>query len=121
MFRAVKTPLDLALAYADRGWAVLRVHGIHQGQCTCGKDDCRNAGKHPGTEHGVKDATTDAITIQCWWLATPNANVGLATGAVSGLIILDVDPRHGGDESLRRLEARYGPLPPTAEVATGGG
>jgi hypothetical protein len=120
MRRTWETPLAQALAYADRGWAVLRIYGIHQGRCMCGKDDC-NAGKHPWTEHGFKDATTDPTTIQCWFLATPQANVGIATGAVSGLVVLDVDPRHGGEESLRRLEARYGPLPPTAEVASGGG
>ncbi|MDA1010645.1 MAG: bifunctional DNA primase/polymerase, partial [Chloroflexi bacterium] len=35
--------------------------------------------------------------------------------------MLDVDPRHGGDESLADFEAAYGPLPPTPSVLTGGG
>lgn len=51
----------------------------------------------------------------------PDANVAIVTGAVSGLVVLDIDPRHGGDESLRRLEHEHGPLPLTPEVITGGG
>jgi hypothetical protein len=37
------------------------------------------------------------------------------------LIVLDVDPQHGGDASLARLEQRHGPLPTTIEATTGGG
>ena len=43
---------------------------------------------------------------------------GVATGNV---IVLDVDPRHGGDHSLRQLEDRHGPLPLTWRAFTGGG
>ena len=34
---------------------------------------------------------------------------------------MDIDPRHQGDESLKKLEAQIGPLPTTIRVATGGG
>ena len=51
----------------------------------------------------------------------PTANVGIATGARSGLVVLDVDPRHGGDEQLAAFEAEHGKLPETAAVVTGGG
>jgi hypothetical protein len=34
------------------------------------------------------------------WLTTPDANIGLVTGPVSRLVVLDVDPRNGGTESL---------------------
>src|SRR5690606_4430697 len=37
------------------------------------------------------------------------------------LLIIDVDPRHGGDDSLAELEAELGPLPHSWEVKTGGG
>jgi putative DNA primase/helicase len=40
---------------------------------------------------------------------------------VSGFDVLDVDPRHGGDESLAKLEAEHGKLPDTVEALTGGG
>jgi hypothetical protein len=56
-----------------------------------------------------------------WWRRWPDANVGVVTGWVSGVVVLDVDPRHGGDRGLERLEARWGTLPVTVESRTGGG
>ena len=49
---------------------------------------------------------------------------GLANGRVftpSKLIVMDVDPRNGGDESLAKLVARFGPLPYTAKQSTPSG
>ena len=77
-------------------------------------------GKHPKTKHGFKDATLDREKIDSWWHEDPNANIGIRTGAESGIIVLDVDPRHGGSESLVNLERDYGPLPPGPRVKTGG-
>lgn len=56
-----------------------------------------------------------------WWARWPEANLGIVTGSVSGLIVLDVDPEKGGRASLAALEAEHGRLPATVEVATGGG
>jgi hypothetical protein len=56
-----------------------------------------------------------------WWHRWPDANVGVRTGAESGLVVLDIDPRHGGDETLEHLAAEHGPFPPGRTVATGGG
>jgi DNA-binding MarR family transcriptional regulator len=50
----------------------------------------------------------------------PGENVGLKTGRASGTAIIDVDPRNGGMETLRRLQAEHGYLPPTRLHATGG-
>jgi hypothetical protein len=69
----------------------------------------------------VKDATTEATTIRAWWTVHPDANVGIATGAASGLVVLDVDPRHGGNESLAALEREHGMIPATLASKTGGG
>jgi hypothetical protein len=63
----------------------------------------------------------DVEQVHRWWRRWPNANVGIVTGAVSGLVVLDVDPRHGGEESLAALEAEHGALPRTVESLTGGG
>ena len=52
------------------------------------------------------------------WKRWPDANIGLRTG--NRFIVLDVDPRSGGDQSLERLcDGR--PLPETAMAMTGGG
>ena len=45
----------------------------------------------------------------------------MATGEVSGFIAVDIDPRHGGDESIAEWQAENGELPPTWTVETGGG
>jgi putative DNA primase/helicase len=111
-----------ALAYAKRGWRVFPLHKLTQGRCSCQHPGCTNVGKHPRTEHGHNDATTDETVIRMWWETEwPTANVGIRTGAESGLVVLDVDPRHGGDESLRQLEAEHGSLPETVTALSGGG
>ena len=39
----------------------------------------------------------------------------------SGIIVLDIDPRHGGDETLKTLEVELGPLPHAPTAISGGG
>lgn len=115
--------VDIALSYAAGGWRVFPVHspGVGDRRCSCSNPQCTNAAKHPRTPRGLKDATTDESQIRSWWQRWPSANVGIATGADSGNVVLDVDPRHGGDESLAELEREHGALPATVEVHTGGG
>lgn len=48
-------------------------------------------GKQPLTRHGFHDATTNLDQIRRWWSATPGANIGMPTGAASGLVVVDVD------------------------------
>jgi KaiC/GvpD/RAD55 family RecA-like ATPase len=113
--------LKAALYYAGRGWHVFPVHSLVGGRCDCGKSDCQNPGKHPRTRNGLNDATTNPATIKEWWQKWTYANVGIRCGAVSGLVVIDVDPRHGGDESLFDLAGAHGNLPHTVEALTGGG
>ena len=94
---------------------------IADGRCTCGRNDCHTPGKHPRTKNGLRDATTDVQEIQNWWSQWPNANIGVRTGAQSGIVVIDIDPRHGGDDALAELEARYGQVQSTVESITGGG
>jgi hypothetical protein len=113
--------LEAALAYASSGWAVFPVHPPSGDGCSCGNPACEHIGKHPRTQHGHLDATCTESAVRQWWGRWPDANVGIATGAKSGLIILDVDPRHGGDETLAEWVRVHGELPNTVEVCTGGG
>lgn len=61
------------------------------------------------------------VEVAEWSRTRPQANIGIVTGRVSGLAVLDIDPRHGGEESLHALEQSPGGLPPTVEARTGGG
>ena len=49
--------------------------------------------------------------LALWRARWPEANVGIVTGAVSGLVVLDVDPEKGGEASLAALEATFGRRP----------
>lgn len=111
-----------ALKYGERGWPVFPIHTpLDDGTCSCNRVDCSSIGKHPQTLNGFKDATTDETQIRKWWTWWPNANIGIATGEPSGLVVLDVDPRHGGSKSYAELEQEHGPLPKTLVSLTGGG
>jgi hypothetical protein len=68
-----------------------------------------------------KRATTDRGQIHEWWEKWPAANVAVITGHRSGLLVLDVDPDSGGEESLANLERQHGTLPATLIGHTGGG
>lgn len=95
--------LDAALFYASQGVEVFPL-----------------AGKSPRTRRGFHDATTHPDFIRGWWLTTTlNVNIGLRVP--EGIVVIDVDPRNGGDESLTRLETQFGPLPDTLTCLTGGG
>lgn len=114
-----------ALAYARRAWPVAPAHYMTpRGVCSCGGPtptrQC-SPGKHPMTRNGLNDATTDEAQIREWWTKWPDANILVRTGMVGDrcLVVLDIDPKHDGDESLRMLEARHGVLPLTPRTVTG--
>lgn len=96
-----------ALAYASIGFAVFPL--------TPGS-------KRPiAGSNGLKDATTDITQIGLWWgRQYPDANIGIATGERSGIVVLDVDVKHGasGAASLAALIAEHSTLPPTPEQTT---
>jgi Bifunctional DNA primase/polymerase, N-terminal len=111
---------EMAMEYAGRGWHVFPLHTPDERGCSC-RHDCPSPGKHPRTIHGLHDATTDPHQIELWWRMWPTANIGIATGAASGLVVIDIDPRNGGDESMLALETIIGPLSGTVTANTGGG
>lgn len=113
--------LRTALAYAQRGWLVFPCFEPNANACACGHAGCSSPAKHPRVAHGLKAATGDFQVIQRWWTRWPRANVAIRTGAESGVVVVDVDPRHGGSRSLSALLADSGPLPDGPVVATGGG
>jgi hypothetical protein len=110
--------LSFALGYAKRGLKVFPCYAPIYGVCTCGDPDCGSPGKHPRTEHGVKDATTNAEQIRKWWTECPDANIGIST---EEMIVIDVDAGKQGYVSLEKLETEFGKLPETWTADTGGG
>ncbi|WP_298042351.1 bifunctional DNA primase/polymerase [uncultured Citricoccus sp.] len=85
---------------------------------------CVPGQKRPLTARGFHDATTDLAQITQWWTRWPEANLGLPTGAVSGVVVVDVDVREhvDGRESMRRaLDAGRAGVPVFTVVSPSGG
>ena len=97
--------IKTALNYAKRGLYVF---------------PCRVKDKRPATANGVKDATTDPDMIERWWREEPEFNIAVATGAMSRIFVIDIDGLDA-EADLKKLEAQYGPIPPTVESITARG
>jgi hypothetical protein len=120
--------LRSALDYAARGWKVFPAYEVNSSangwRCTCARgSECDRPGKHPRINEGVNGATADADQVRAWWARWPQASIGIATGAVSGIIVIDADAGEGkpGLINLTRLCAHHGGVPDTLRVNTGGG
>lgn len=114
-------PIDGAILLAKYGLRVFPTHGIREdGSCTCGRADCGSAGKHPIGKGWQESATADISAIRKGWGEHPDANIGVACGEASGVLVLDIDGE-AGQQSLMALEAEHGALPMTWTVITGSG
>jgi hypothetical protein len=106
MKSAQTSAAEAAKAYLARGWSVLPL---------------RPRDKRPlfAWEH-LQHQQPSEQDVADWFRRWPEANIGIITGEISNLIVLDIDPKHGGDVALERLEQRFGELSPTVEAITGG-
>lgn len=117
--------LTAALEYVAAGYPVFPLHtpyieefedGERVLYCSCGRY-CNNIGKHPRTPDGFKSATTDPKQVEAWWSEWPDANIGMPTGAASGVIVIDGD----GPTGVTNLEAlALSENAPRAETGGGG-
>jgi len=99
--------LKAAIGYLKRGWSIVAV---------------APRAKRPIVRwEPFQHEPPSEDQLEQWFKRWPDANLAVVTGEVSGLVVLDVDPRHGGKESLAALESRHGKLPETIESITGGG
>jgi hypothetical protein len=125
------TAIGTGLAFARHGHGVFPVNWPIERDgklvCSCGSDSrgkpCgKNAAKHPYGKlapNGLLSATTEPGIIKTWFgYQAPDANLGVVTDK---LVVIDIDPRHGGDDSLTALEMKHGEMPPTWRALTGGG
>ena len=113
-----ETMKEWALKYADMGLAVLPVKPPGLGG--------PKPGKVPYIKEWQKRASTDKTQIEKWWNQWPDANIGIATGNISGglvVIDLDVDEDKGinGYEMLKEWQHENGELPETCQSITGRG
>ncbi|WP_329482246.1 bifunctional DNA primase/polymerase [Kribbella sp. NBC_01484] len=120
--------LTAALQAAGRGWPVFVLGRSKRPVANC--EPCRQAAETGSdhdpascghlTCHGFYAATTDPDRVAAIVAAVPRGQLAVRSGAVSGLVVVDVDPAHGGDSSLSDLmTARL--VPRTLHVHTGSG
>ncbi len=60
---------------------------------------------------GVEPPTTEPDTVRTWAHAHPDADIGIPTGAVIGLVAVEVDRSLGGASMLAQLQAAHAALP----------
>jgi Bifunctional DNA primase/polymerase, N-terminal/Primase C terminal 2 (PriCT-2) len=100
--------VDAALAYATFGWFVFPAHS------SGAKKSHKAAEFSNGRAWG---ATTNAVQIQRDFARWPNANIGIVTGPMSSIFVVEADTPEGHDvdgiASLKQLEAEHGALPET--------
>jgi hypothetical protein len=112
---------DAANALVKRGFEVFPCHYPVETGCSCRNKACTSPAKHPWgrlAPNGCLNASGDLRVIDRWWRDVAPANIGVRTGKI---VIIDIDPRHGGDETLADLERKHGAFPSTWRVITGGG
>lgn len=114
--------LDVALSYQAQNWPVFPCR--HRDDEYVDQDGCIEilATKTPLTSNGFRGATLNERIVREYWRRNPSAMIGVPTGAPIGAWVLDIDPKHGGDETLAALESEHGALPSTltAETTSGG-
>ena len=95
---------EMALAYARLGIPIF---------------PCVVNGKPPATKNGFKDATIDEDIINRWWAAA-DYNLALEPEK-AGWCVVDIDPRHRGDESWERVTTELHDMVTTRTVITPSG
>jgi hypothetical protein len=99
-------------------------------------DWCVFPSPHTGEKKGIYFAdksngympwgqTKNTNNIAWYWEDNPKANVCIATGAMSGIFVVDLDTKEGhasdGIASMADLEAEHGPLPMTRQAISPSG
>jgi hypothetical protein len=100
--------LEAAIRYAQQGWFVFPIRA--------------NAKQPPLTPHGCRDASKNLDQVRRWWARYADANIGVATGAASGIVVLDIDAKNGksGHQSFGHTQ-QFGPFRTLVHTTPNGG
>ncbi len=105
------TPLQ---SYIEAGMCVIPVHSRVNGSCPCGKSNCESSKRPIGIWKGRE--SKDPAQVAKWQEKYPGCNWGIATGANSGVFVVDVDGDEGS-KTLAEWQNCYGGIA-TATVKT---
>lgn len=113
--------VEQAISLTRAGFAIVPVHYPVSGGCSCRRHSCSSIGKHPFPSKWQESYSNKPDEIRAWWKAFKDPNAGVVTGKPSGVVVLDIDVKTGGYDSLEDLQVKNGKLPETATVETGSG
>lgn len=115
-----KDCLEWAVYYVSLGWPALCLCPWNHGGVREHAEECTSPGKRPIGDGGLWKRWQDEVPsegqIHRWWERYITANVGMATGNLSGLVGVDVD---GPEGEARLAELSKGDLPETLEFRRG--
>lgn len=107
--------------YSEQGWKLIPCFGIGTKGCTCGNSHTgrTDAGKHPMISDWPINSTSEPEKLLKWFGKGSQNNVAVVCQD-SGFVVIDIDPRNGGDESFLALEGfLQGAIPTTVTALTG--
>jgi len=118
--------LQFAMRYAGKGISVVPNYAVSEtGKCSCSEPECGYPGKHSRLEKGIhpdqvrRQGSKNMTQIKAWWNEWPNSNIAVCTGKESNIVVVDIDPRNNGFNSLSFLESKFGKFM-TLSVKSGG-
>ena len=100
---------EICAEFSTAGLRIFPLHRIENGKCACGDPGCLATGKHPTRNNWTHSPCVDESVIESWLdgeFVKPATGFGWALDACH--IVVDVDPRNGGIESLKMLESDIG-------------
>ena len=113
------TPATAAAVFGQLDGAPLPVAAGELARAGVPVFPCAPAGKRPIPERGFQEASIDLDRVESWWRSRPTANIGIPTGAVSGLVVIDVEVHGVNGYAAYSRAARAGLIPePLAVVRT---
>lgn len=128
--------LHEAVEYAEHHWPIIPLRGkvpaipsAHPafkniGCCTPLPPPDPMRGKCKGgcgkLGHGVYDATDDVVTVRTLW-SGPYRGCNIGARVPKSMLLIDIDPRHGGNISWARMQRHYGKFPECLTTVSGRG
>lgn len=113
--------MTVARDLEERGLVVVPVHSVGPDRKTCscpkGANCGKDAGKHPRGD-GWQEQDGGVASIEASLERYKRANIGVLVDA-SDVVVVDIDPRSGGDVTMAAFVKEHGPMPRTRVVRTG--
>ncbi len=105
----------------EHGLKIFPCYWIEDGHCACGNPACDRPGKHPMVENGhLSAAEQTPVDVVEFWTKYPKATIGMPC-RMNKRVVIDIDPKNGGVESIKALEAAVGPIVSPWSYLTGSG